>query len=102
MEELVYKLIFCEGLGIVGKWRLIHFAMKFDYTDFNIDEVIKITNTSGNKGVLKESWQTLTTEWLQENAIRKKVFHFFQSYISLAAGRSIRGENLYILRQARS
>ena len=77
MEELVYKLIFCEGLGIVGKWRLIHFAMKFDYTDFNIDEVIKITNTSGNKGVLKESWQTLTTEWLQEKHNTQKSISFF-------------------------
>ena len=77
MEELVYKLIFCEGLGIVGKWRLIHFAMKFDYTDFNIDEVIKITNTSGNKGVLKESWQRLTTEWLQEKHNTKKSISFF-------------------------
>ena len=77
MEELVYKLIFCEGLGIVGKWRLIHFAMKFDYTDFNIDEMIKITNTSGNKGVLKESWQTLTTEWLQEKHNTQKSISFF-------------------------
>ena len=77
MEELVYKLIFCEGLGIVGKWRLIHFAMKFDYTDFNIDEVIEITNTSGNKGVLKESWQTLTTEWLQEKRNTQKSISFF-------------------------
>ena len=77
MEELVYKLIFCEGLGIVGKWRLLHFAMKFDYTDFNIDKVIKITNTSGNKGVLKESWQTLTTEWLQEKRNTQKSISFF-------------------------
>ena len=77
MEELLYKLIYCEGLGIVGKWRLIHFAMKFDYTDFNIDEVIKITNTSGNKGVLKESWQTLTTEWLQEKHNTQKSISFF-------------------------
>lgn len=77
MEELLYKLIYCEGLGIVGKWRLLHFAMKFDYTDFNIDEVIKITNTSGNKGVLKESWQTLTTEWLQEKRNTQKSISFF-------------------------
>lgn len=77
MEELLYKLIYCEGLGIVGKWRLLHFAMKFDYTDFNIDEVIKITNTSGNKGALKESWQRLTTEWLQEKRNRQKSVSFF-------------------------
>lgn len=77
VEELLYKLIYCEGLGIVGKWRLLHFAMKFDYTDFNIDEVIKITNTSGNKGVLKESWQRLTTEWLQEKRNRQKSVSFF-------------------------
>ena len=77
MEELLYKLIYCEGLGIVGKWRLLHFAMKFAYTDFNIDEVIKITNTSGNKGVLKESWQTLTTEWLQEKRNTQKSISFF-------------------------
>lgn len=77
MEELLYKLIYCEGLGIVGKWRLLHFAMKFDYTDFNIDEMIKITNTSGNKGVLKESWQRLTTEWLQEKRNRQKSVSFF-------------------------
>nr|WP_245785391.1 DNA-processing protein DprA [Enterococcus aquimarinus] len=77
MEELLYKLIYCEGLGIVGKWRLLHFAMKFEYTDFNIDEVIKITNTSGNKGVLKESWQRLTTEWLQEKRNRQKSVSFF-------------------------
>ena len=77
MEELLYKLIYCEGLGIVGKWRLLHFAMKFDYTDFNIDEVIKITNTSGNKGVLKESWQTLTTEWLQEKRNTQNSISFF-------------------------
>ena len=77
MEELLYKLIYCEGLGIVGKWRLLHFAMKFDYTDFNIDEMIKITNTSGNKGVLKESWQTLTTEWLQEKHNTQKSISFF-------------------------
>ena len=51
--------------------------MKFDYTDFNIDEVIKITNTSGNKGVLKESWQTLTTEWLQEKRNTQKSISFF-------------------------
>lgn len=77
MEELLYKLIYCEGLGIVGKWRLLHFAMKFDYTNFNIDEMIKITNTSGNKGVLKESWQTLTTEWLQEKRNTQKSISFF-------------------------
>ena len=77
MEELLYKLIYCEGLGIVGKWRLLHFAMKFDYTDFNIDEMIKITNTSGNKGVLKESWQTLTTEWLQDKRNTQKSISFF-------------------------
>lgn len=77
MEKLLYKLIYCEGLGIVGKWRLLHFAMKFDYTDFNIDEMIKITNTSGNKGVLKESWQTLTTEWLQEKRNTQKSISFF-------------------------
>ncbi|MFC4697316.1 DNA-processing protein DprA [Enterococcus aquimarinus] len=77
VEELLYKLIYCEGLGIVGKWRLLHFAMKFEYTDFNIDEVIKITNTSGNKGVLKESWQRLTTEWLQEKRNRQKSVSFF-------------------------
>ena len=77
MEELLYKLIYCEGLGIVGKWRLLHFAMKFDYTDFKIDEMIKITNTSGNKGVLKESWQTLTTEWLQEKRNTQKSISFF-------------------------
>lgn len=77
VEELLYKLIYCEGLGIVGKWRLLHFAMKFDYTDFNIDEVIKITNTSGNKGALKESWQRLTTEWLQEKRNRQKSVSFF-------------------------
>ena len=77
MEELLYKLIYCEGLGIVGKWRLLDFAMKFDYTDFNIDEMIKITNTSGNKGVLKESWQTLTTEWLQEKRNTQKSISFF-------------------------
>lgn len=77
MEELLYKLIYCEGLGIVGKWRLLHFAMKFDYTDFNIDEMIKITNTSGNKGVLKESWQTLTTEWLLEKRNTQKSISFF-------------------------
>ncbi|MBP9521429.1 MAG: DNA-processing protein DprA [Enterococcus sp.] len=69
--------MYCEGLGIVGKWRLLHFAMKFDYTDFNIDEMIKITNTSGNKGVLKESWQTLTTEWLQEKRNTQKSISFF-------------------------
>lgn len=77
MEELLYKLIYCEGLGIVGKWRLLHFAMKFDYTDFNIEEMIKITNTSGNKGVLKKSWQTLTTEWLQEKRNTQKSISFF-------------------------
>ena len=77
MEELLYKLIYCEGLGIVGKWRLLHFAMKFDYTNFNIDEMIKITNTSGNKGVLKENWQTLTTEWLQEKRNTQKSISFF-------------------------
>ncbi|MCC9272930.1 MAG: DNA-processing protein DprA [Enterococcus aquimarinus] len=77
VEELLYKLIYCEGLGIVGKWRLLHFAMKFEYTDFNIDEVIKITNTSGNKGALKESWQRLTTEWLQEKRNRQKSVSFF-------------------------
>ncbi|MBP8693636.1 MAG: DNA-processing protein DprA, partial [Enterococcus sp.] len=38
---------------------------------------IKITNTSGNKGVLKESWQTLTTEWLQEKRNTQKSISFF-------------------------
>lgn len=80
LEELLFKLIYCEGIGIVGKWRLLHFALKFNYTNFSLEEVIKITNTKSNRGVLKEAWQRTSTTWLNEKLSTQKALTFFSEH----------------------
>lgn len=77
LDELLHKLLYCEGIGIVGKWRLLHFALKFEYTNFSFEEVLKITNTKGNQGVLKEAWQRTSTAWLKEKLSTQKYITFF-------------------------
>lgn len=76
-EELLLKLIYCESIGIVGKWRLIHFALKYEWTNFTFEEVIKITNTRSNRGILKEVWQKTTPDWVKTQLIGQNYLSFF-------------------------
>lgn len=76
-EELLLKLVYCEGIGIIGKWRLIHFALKYECFDFTFEEVIQITNTRSNRGVLKEFWQKTTPDWVKEQLSGQNYLSFF-------------------------
>lgn len=77
IEELLVKLAYCEGLGIVGKWKLLRVALKLEYTNFSIDEIMKITNFKGKKGLLQSSWANLNREKLSEKMAQQKACSYF-------------------------
>lgn len=81
LEELLLKLTFCEGLSIVGKWKVLKVALQLEYTNFSIDEIMNITNYQKKKGALQASWQSLSLDQLKEKiALQKSVSFFSDSY----------------------
>lgn len=81
LEELLLKLTFCEGLSIVGKWKVLKAALQLEYTNFSIDEIMNITNYQKKKGTLQASWQSLSFDQLKEKmALQKAVSFFSDSY----------------------
>lgn len=81
LEELLLKLTFCEGLGIVSKWKVLKMAKKLEYTNFSIDEIIRITNYQKKKGVLETSWRACSIEQLKEKiSLQNAVSYFSKSY----------------------
>ena len=81
LEELLLKLTFCEGLSIVGKWKVLKVALQLEYTNFSIDEIMNITNYQKKKGTLQASWQSLSLDQLKEKiALQKSVSFFSDSY----------------------
>ena len=81
LEELLLKLTFCEGLSIVGKWKVLEVALQLEYTSFSIDEIMDITNYQKKKGTLQASWQSLSLDQLKEKmAMQKAVSFFSDSY----------------------
>lgn len=79
MEDLLLKLVYCEGLSIVGKWKVLKVALKLEYTKFSVEELVKITNYQGKKGILQTSWQGLQLEELKEKLSHQKALSFYSS-----------------------
>ena len=79
MEDLLLKLVYCEGLSIVGKWKVLKVALKLEYTKFSVEELVKITNYQGKKGILQTSWQGVQLEELKEKLSHQKALSFYSS-----------------------
>lgn len=79
IEDLLLKLVYCEGLSIVGKWKILKMAKKLEYTNFSVEEIVKITNYQGKKGVLQASWQGLQLEAIKEKFAAQSALSFYSS-----------------------
>ncbi|MGX7131727.1 MULTISPECIES: DNA-processing protein DprA [Enterococcus] len=77
IEEFIFRLTYCKGLGIVGKWKMVQFAMKFQQMAFSAQEVVEIVGVNNYSQVIKESWQKLTPDFIQEQAAKQKFITFF-------------------------
>ncbi|MHC5268022.1 DNA-processing protein DprA [Enterococcus sp. LJL98] len=77
LEELLLKLVFTEGIGTIGKWRLMRFARKHEWTDFTFEEALQITQAKNQRGLFKESWQRTTASWLSEQLSTQPYLSFF-------------------------
>lgn len=62
LEKLMLKLVYCEGIGVVGRWRIVQFCQRFETTNVKIDEMIRIANIYQYQGLFRKSWQQLTAE----------------------------------------
>lgn len=66
IEELLLKLTYCEGIGIVGRWRVYQYACFYHYTEFSENEIIQVAQLKAPYGVFRESWRKLSSSWLAE------------------------------------
>ncbi len=68
IERLMFKLSYCKGIGIAGKWKIVTFAQATQKTDFSLAELLRIAEIQKFQGIFKQSWQALEEEWLVQQA----------------------------------
>ena len=68
IEQLIFKLTYCQGIGLAGKWKIVQFSKKFSKTSFTVYELIKIAEIRKFQSVFKQSWAMISDEWLAQQA----------------------------------
>ena len=77
LEELLFKLTYCKGIGIIKKWQLVDFAVRFQRFDFTPNEVIEIIGATKYTPVVKESWRKMTKEFIQQKMNSQQFMTYF-------------------------
>lgn len=66
IEKMVLKLTYCKGIGLIGKWKIVKFYEKFHAEKFFAEDVIQIAQINQYKGMFRDSFRTISDDWLQE------------------------------------
>lgn len=77
IEHLMIKLVYCKGIGIVGRWKIIKFCQQVETTALKVEEMIKIANIYQYQGVFRKSWSLLDNEKLKEELRKQKFVTFY-------------------------
>lgn len=77
LEKLLLKLVYCEGIGITTKWKILEFAQKNKEKTLTLETILKWIHPIKHLGIFKESWQQATPEWLEEKLADQKFLTFF-------------------------
>lgn len=72
LEQLLFKLTYCKGIGIAGKWKVLSFAEQVQTTKFSEEALIRIANIRQYQAIFRKSWQELDEQWLVEQAAKQK------------------------------
>lgn len=66
IEQLVLRLTYCQGIGLVGKWRVVKFYEKFQTENFSLEEILQIAQITQYKGVFRKSYRAIEEEKLAQ------------------------------------
>lgn len=77
LEKLLLKLVYCDGIGITNKWKILNFAQKYAEIPLTLDVIRKRIQPTKNWGVFVESWLQTTPEWLEEKLKDQKFITCF-------------------------
>lgn len=66
IEKTVLKLTYCEGIGLIGKWKIVKFYEKFQAENFFVEDVIQIAQINRYKGMFRQSFREISDDWLKE------------------------------------
>ena len=68
LEQLIFKLTYCKGIGLIGKWKIVQFSEKFSQTEFTMAELLKIAGIWKFQSLFKQSFEAINEEWLVQKA----------------------------------
>lgn len=66
IEKTVLKLTYCNGIGLIGKWKIVKFYEKFQAENFFVEDVIQIAQINRYKGMFRQSFREISDDWLKE------------------------------------
>ncbi|WYJ76920.1 DNA protecting protein DprA [Enterococcus sp. DIV2402] len=72
LERLIFKLTYCRGIGLIGKWKVVRCAEELQQEIFSMDEIIRIAGIQRFKEQFKKSWQAISESWLVEQAAKQQ------------------------------
>jgi DNA processing protein len=72
LERLIFKLTYCRGIGLIGKWKVVRCAEELQQEIFSMDEIIRIAGIQRFKEQFKKSWQAISEAWLVEQAAKQQ------------------------------
>lgn len=78
LEKLIFKLTYCKGIGISGKWKIVAFSEKTGKSLFTVDEMIRIAGIQKHQDNFRESWSRIDSKWLDEQ-IKEQQFITWRS-----------------------
>ena len=78
LEKLIFKLTYCKGIGISGKWKIVVFSEKTGKSLFTVDEMIRIAGIQKHQDNFRESWSRIDPKWLDEQ-IKEQQFITWRS-----------------------
>lgn len=79
IERLIFKLTYCKGIGIAGKWKVRLLAEQLQTTSFSLETLIKVAGIRQFQAAFKKSWSEIDDQWLAEQAANQK----FVSWLSV-------------------
>lgn len=72
IERLIFKLTYCKGIGLIGKWKVVHCAQEMQRATFSENEIIRIASIQRFQEQFKKSWQAISEDWLVEQAEKQR------------------------------
>lgn len=71
-RKLLLKLALCEGIGLVGKQRILQVSQELGTTEFTVHELCQIAQLTKTKVQFQKNWLKLTDDWVEEQSRKQK------------------------------